>query len=375
MGAERLEKLTYLAGRSVAVILESQTPGGAYLASPNFPVYRYSWFRDGSFIADAMSRAGHPESAEAFFGWCARVIESRAVQIEGLIDRRRSGLVIGIEDHLHARYAPDGTESGDQWWNFQLDGYGSWLWALGAHLKRHGGRADAFCDGVALCVRYLCEFWQEPCYDWWEEHSEHRHTSTLAAVVAGLEAASGWEMLSPPLRARAAQNATAIREQVLKEGVREGSLVKWLGGDGSDGSLLSCGVPFGLAPAAAPLMSNTVRKIEERLAHGGVHRYVSDSYYGGGEWILLAAWLGWHYAATGRRDEADGQLDWVAKQANSVGELPEQVSTHLLRPEAYDDWLARWGPVATPLLWSHAMYLILALELGVVAAPVLSRPR
>jgi hypothetical protein len=21
-------------------------------------------------------------------------------------------------------------------------------------------------------------------------------------------------------------------------------------------------------------------------------------------------------------------------------------------------WLERWGPVATPLLWSHAMYLI-----------------
>ncbi len=27
-------------------------------------------------------------------------------------------------------------------------------------------------------------------------------------------------------------------------------------------------------------------------------------------------------------------------------------------------WIDRWGPVATPLLWSHAMVLRLGLELG-----------
>ena len=33
-------------------------------------------------------------------------------------------------------------------------------------------------------------------------------------------------------------------------------------------------------------------------------------------------------------------------------------------PSMLPVWEERWGPVATPLLWSHAAYLILADELG-----------
>ena len=44
--------------RSVEVILAGQSPEGGYVAAPTFPPYAFSWLRDGSFIADAMSRAG-----------------------------------------------------------------------------------------------------------------------------------------------------------------------------------------------------------------------------------------------------------------------------------------------------------------------------
>ena len=62
--------------RSVEVIRDGQDASGAYVASPTFPPYGYSWLRDGSFIADAMSRVGERESAEAFFDWVARIVES-----------------------------------------------------------------------------------------------------------------------------------------------------------------------------------------------------------------------------------------------------------------------------------------------------------
>ena len=39
-----------LVRRSIEVIAEHQDVGGAYLASPTFPVYRYSWLRDGAFM-------------------------------------------------------------------------------------------------------------------------------------------------------------------------------------------------------------------------------------------------------------------------------------------------------------------------------------
>jgi len=158
--------LAALARRSVAVIRANQAMSGAYLASPNFAVYRYSWFRDGAFIADAMSRAGHAASAEAFFRWCSGVLEARAAKIDTLIERHRTGQVIGPEEFLHARYTVEGDEVAQQWWNFQLDGYGTWLWALASHVRRtNGASLDAYRRGIILSVRYLAEFWNEPSYD------------------------------------------------------------------------------------------------------------------------------------------------------------------------------------------------------------------
>jgi GH15 family glucan-1,4-alpha-glucosidase len=58
-----------LATKSVEVILAGQTSSGAYVACPTFPNYRYSWLRDGCFIADAMREAGHVASCDRFHDW------------------------------------------------------------------------------------------------------------------------------------------------------------------------------------------------------------------------------------------------------------------------------------------------------------------
>ena len=59
---------------------------------------------------------------------------------------------------------------------------------------------------------------------------------------------------------------------------------------------------------------------------------------------------------------------WAASAATPAHELPEQVDEHLLAPHVRQEWLDRWGTVATPLLWSHGMYLRLAADLGVKGA-------
>ena len=41
-----------------------------------------------------------------------------------------------------------------------------------------------------------------------------------------------------------------------------------------------------------------------RFPNGGVYRYREDVYYGGGEWILLSAWLGWYYSLSDRNEKA-----------------------------------------------------------------------
>jgi isomaltose glucohydrolase len=354
---------------STELILANQAPSGAYVASPTFPTYRYSWFRDGAFIADAMSRAGHVGSAEAFFGWCARIVRSREDRVEQLVTRHLRGERVRADEHLHTRYTLDGDESDEVWENFQLDGYGTWLWALDAHLTRHGLARDRHVAAAELTARYLAAFWSEPSYDWWEEHLEERHTSTLAAIAAGLRAVAGWAEVTADVRGGATGAIDGILTSIAAHGVVGGSLTKWLGSSAVDGSLTACFVPFGLYDPGDPVARSTVARIERELAPAGVYRYLDDVYYGGGQWVLLAGFLGWYHAVAGDRGRAEELLAWMVRQADGHAQLPEQVAVDLLHPEHEAGWIARWGPSARPLLWSHAMLLTLADALGLLLPP------
>lgn len=354
-----------LISRSIEVIKDGQAPTGAYLASPTFPTYQYSWFRDGAFIADAMSRVGEVASAEAFFGWCDRILTDRSSQILDLAARgERNVEDVALTEHLHTRYTVDGVESGTEWQDFQLDGYGTWLWALDEHSRRHGRSRAPFLRGAQLTVRYLTVFWASPFYDWWEEHGDLRHPSSLAPIRAGLLAAASWPELDPDLRERAEAAAIAIGALIETDGIHDGHLTKHLGSTEVDGSLTACITPFRLYPPAHPVAVATIAAVERDLAPGGVYRFLADTFYGGGEWVLLAGFLGWHHCAAGDRERAIELADWMAAQADADLNLPEQVATHLLHPEFLQPWIERWGPSASPLLWSHAMYLTLTHELG-----------
>jgi GH15 family glucan-1,4-alpha-glucosidase len=359
-----------LISRSIEVINDGQAATGAYLASPTFPTYQYSWFRDGAFIADAMSRVGEIASAEAFFGWCDRILTDRREQILDLVARgERDVEDVALTEHLHTRYTIDGQESGTEWQDFQLDGYGTWLWALDQHSARHGRDRLAFVEGAALTVRYLCVFWASPFYDWWEENGSRRHPSSLAPIRRGLLAASEWAELDAGLRARAAEVAQEIADLVEAKGLHDGHLAKYFGSEDVDASLIACITPFRLYPMGDPIAVATIGRIERELAPGGVYRFLDDTYYGGGEWILLAGFLGWHHAEAGELERAGELADWIADQADASLNLPEQVDTHALHPERIAEWVDRWGPSASPLLWSHAMYLTLTASLGMTGVP------
>ena len=219
-----------LISRSIEIIRDGQAATGAYLASPTFPTYQFSWFRDGAFIADAMSRVGEIASAESFFGWCARILTDRRDVVLDLVARGgRSVEDVAPTEHLHTRYTVDGRESGQDWQDFQLDGYGAWLWALDEHARRHDRPRYPFLEGAELTVAYLCAFWSSPSYDWWEENGELRHPSSLAPIRAGLLAAASWPELDPALAERARTAAAEIEALVAAEGVHDGHLTKWLG--------------------------------------------------------------------------------------------------------------------------------------------------
>lgn len=369
------ESMTRLAVLSHATITQHQHPAGAYPAAPTFSAYRgYTWFRDGAFIADGVSRFGDVQSASGFHDWCSRVLVDRQARVDSLLGLAARGQRPDVEMMLPTRFTLDGEEGPDPWWDFQLDGYGTWLWSLVAHADRHRLDLARWSSAIEVAVDYLTAFWASPCYDWWEENPEQRHVSTLGAIYGGLRGAAGSGLLDPRREREAERVAAEIRELVLAEGVSDGHLTKWLGTSEIDASLLSCITPFRLLDPDDPRAVRTVREVREQLTVGhGTHRYLADVFYGGGQWPLLTCLLGWNLHVMGDAAGAAACLSWAADQADESRFLPEQVGHHLLAPEHEREWVDRWGSVATPLLWSHGMFLTLATELMDTAADAASR--
>lgn len=359
-----------LAQDSVKLIEWNQHPSGGYTACPLFSHYAFSWLRDGSFIAYAMDLAGKHESAGSFYAWVNRILHNKIGHIEMLVGKHSRGEWIGQEQFLHTRYHLDGRDDEhSEWGHFQLDGYGAWLWGLTCHLKATGQSRipEGFLASVNATVEYLRTFWRLPNFDCWEEHSDGIHPSTLACIYGGLKRIAEMES-----RQDLEEVCREIREFLLEHAVHpeEGRFVKYLnpsegghriGNAGVDASLMWLCEPFGLFEPDHPVMKRTLDKIEGDLKtrDGGLRRYIGDTYYGGGEWLLLTAWYGWLKLAEGDRAPAEQALRWIASKADDKGRLPEQVPDALENKNTYDEWVQRWGTPAMPLLWSHAMYLVL----------------
>lgn len=349
-----------LAERSRSLLREHQDAGGAWPAAPDFAPYRYSWFRDGSFIAEGADAVGLHDEAARFHAWCAGVLRRERGAVDAVVRAIDEGRPLEDSDYLPARYNLDGTRHVDDWWNFQVDGYGTWLWALERHLARTGGSATEtvapFADAIDVAVRYLVAAGRDTCRDWWEENRDRTHVTTLAGVAAGLRAAVRMGTLADGTSEAATACANAAVGDILERGVREGRLVKWLDGEDVDASLLAVAALYDVLPLDHPLVTATVAAVEDLLTDGGVHRYQADTFYGGGQWPVLASLLAWHHARAGDCDRAAELLDWVASTADEALLLPEQVAP-LLAPDVLEEWTERWGPSAHPLVWSHGMFL------------------
>lgn len=363
--AER-SRISALLADSRTLIATLQRDNGAYPASPSFSAYLgYCWFRDGAFIADAMSIADEADSASRFFDWCADVTRRHEARFVAAIDAARAGIQLPDEQMLPTRFTFDGAIVDDGWENFQLDGYGTWLWAAAAHVERHRIDPGAWLHAAELTVDYLVSSWDRPCYDWWEEHCERQHISTLGCIAAGLRSAARSGLVAGDRAETARSAADAILRRMETEGVHDGHLVKWVGSPEVDASLSALVAPLGVIDPSSDLARATVDAVERQLSHdGGVHRFRADTFYGGGQWPLLSCFLGLARNAMGDATAAGQLLAWAASTATDESHLPEQVDRHLLFPERRQEWVERWGTVATPLLWSHAMLLRLAHELG-----------
>lgn len=350
-----------LARRSVEVLREGQAPSGAFVASPAFDVYDFSWLRDGAFCAYAIELAGGQKEAAAFHRWAAAAVEQQRDRVDDVVEMLSRGTTPAPEAMLPARFGLDGgleSNGPEPWPNFQLDGYGMWLWALGQHVGT-SPLSSELASAAEVVARYLQAAWRLKCWNCWEELDGGEHALTLGAVAAGLDSAAS--LLD---RTEFAVEAERIRQHVLDDFVRDGRIARGRGDERLDGSLLWLALPFELLPLEDTRIRATVEAVRTELTgpSGGIRRFLGDSYFGGGEWVLLTCSLGLVDARTGNRAGFEQARDWVRAQALPNGDLPEQVTGYAQEPEMIEVWERRWGQVATPLLWSHAMYLVMMTE-------------
>jgi GH15 family glucan-1,4-alpha-glucosidase len=344
--------------KSLQILIENQSKEGAFIACPSFETYQYAWFRDGSFCAHALAQAGYNPNAARFHDWASQIVLRYQPKIKASIGEIRAGRMPLAAMCFHSRFTLDGHEVPGHWGYHQLDGLGTWLWALAEfhRMNPHAVLPEAWTQAAALAAEYLATMWAYPCSDCWEENETKIHTYTLAAIYAGLKGCAG--LLND---AAAETAAEVVRTFIFQNCVQEGAFIKSIGIPGVDGNLLGLCEPYHLVEWRDPVFQKTVSQIQADLATPtGIHRYRTDTYYGSGEWLLLTDWLGWNLAQAGETDAARSILAWTEAQASPAGELPEQVPHALYNEKAYDQWEQRWGAVASPLLWSHAMYILLA---------------
>ena len=390
------QKIKELIKVSKEVITDGSLENGAIVAANSdkgiYPAttqdYRYVWIRDAAYVCMAADLLRLRDIPERFFDWCLNRAEdfketgffSNAYNVNGTIH----GTLIPPHDLKVPRHLQESRTNlihfGTQ---FQPDQSGSLLIAIAHHIKHSDADVSKFeklieKTATGICRAWKCDAFVMPCFDLWEERCilpEHRgfHTYSLVMCIAGLRAAT--EILSKKkkwlLTEKEMSNAFAKIYTNSKESIPrtycKGSIVKKRKTRKDDllpdTSLLGLVYPSGILEPLDMKMKRTVHKIIKTNAtySGGLLRYPADKYCGGvqkgwvtlsgaGAWPLLSFWMSIYYSLCGDSENARKFFDWPLERIDKY--IPEQI---------FED---KSHPSISPLLWSHAMFVIAAKFLG-----------
>ncbi len=338
----------------------------------NQDTYTYTWMRDGSFVAMAMTNAGFSEVSKNFLLFCKKTITP--------------------EGYFHHNYTPEGfpgTSWHPKWKNgeiqipIQEDETALVLVALENYYKNTNDLELVKSLYEALILKasnFLINFIDKktglplPSYDLWEE-KRGIYSYTTSTVYAGLiSAANLAKIIGDTSNEKIWRNtAKKIKTAMLKYlfcpevnrflkaiEIKNGEIIKK---DTTLDSSLAFVLEMGVLPFNDPRIISTMQKIEEELTNktGGLCRYKGDLFkrntdyhytddISGNTWIISTLWLAnWKIdIAKNKKDleEAKKLINWVASQANSAGILPEQIDPFTNKPIS-----------VSPLTWSQSSFV------------------
>lgn len=381
------EKIEKIYTRSLLVFkLLTDKSTGAIAAAPEVDEafemcggYGYCWGRDAAYIGKAFDKTGLTDMSKAFFNWSKNIQEKN-----GSFEQRH---------HMDGTLAPA--------WGLQVDETGSILWGIYGHYEETKdmeflkSMRETIKKGADFLIGFIDKDTNlpKPSMDLWEER-KGEHLYSAAAVYGGLIAASKISNIfdESPLAEKYLEVAENIKIAIVKMGFKEknnaflrgikvevteetyNKLVKEnketskeIGEKGYvkyyesqdeifDISILGLSEPFNIIDAKDEKMISTAMAIEEKLWSknvGGIRRYENDSYIGGNPWILTTLWLALYKIRSGELDRAKELLHWATEHSTENYLLPEQINKESGKPA----WII-------PLTWSHAMYVLTAIELS-----------
>jgi GH15 family glucan-1,4-alpha-glucosidase len=289
---------------------------------------------------------------ENFFSWC--LDHAEGFEANGL---------------FYEKYYPNGLKAGSR---FQPDQSGTLLFAIWHHFSRvqMDIRQSKYGELLVKTANGLCSFWDRDHFfvntnDLWEERicfpDLHENFSySLAACIKGLECATElmpnaeWLQVAREMKSRL--DLHFVDYFVRSFGDIPDQRI--------DASVLGLVYPFNIYDPDDPRIIATIQEIEDKLSvNGGIHRYEHDEYdgwmlngehrrKGAGAWPLLNLWLSVYFHRKGEDGKAADYFHWVSDRIKEDHFIPEQVFENDIQVSV------------SPLLWSHAMFVIASGELG-----------
>lgn len=334
---------------------------GALLAAP-IGAWRYTWPRDGSFAAVALSRTGHPIQAASVLTFLARMQEP--------------------DGTFQARYLPDGSGDVPDDRGTQLDGDGWFLWAAAEwYAQAPAGRAReaTLVELLPALTRALDAIESvtdpvtglpDPSPDYWEVRESTVTLGSISALLLGVRAAQ--DLAVDVAAAGSGTGAASWSKDAARRGARLERLL--------DGAVQTAFAPYGYPRRAeGELRDAAVAFLLPPFAEGSAD--VVDAWEGAAVGMLrpaggLAPGEGWKQdgiswtpqtalfaltaAASGDTVRAEEWLDWLDAHRTAAGSFPEKVL-----------WDGRPAAVA-PLAWTAALVLLALAELDDAAVEVVA---
>ena len=366
------DRLTSLYIRSLLIVRSHMGENGGIVASSdsetikvNKDGYYYVWPRDAAISAYALIRANHSGPARKFLDFSRSLISpggyySHKYTMGGTLASSWLPMIIGNKSVLP----------------IQEDETSLMVWAIWKHYVKNNDieyLSQFYEPIIKKCANFIVSFLGEdglpkPSYDLWEERFGI-HTFTVATSYSALNAAAkcartfGDEDTALEYERVIDRMKRAYEEKFYSEetGIYARSLIDGKPDFTPDSSIMSLFL-FNMKDAGDPRIVSSMSIIMKRLwveGIGGLARYENDIYQRvkkdnripGNPWIITTLWASEYFMLRGDLDSALKMINWVADHKQDSGILPEQVNP-------YDGSALS----VSPLVWSHAQFIITILD-------------